>query len=141
MSLQFFSEDVGLPELDYQVIVKVLKSELRSQKVLLGSVNYIFCSDKYLLKLNIEFLGHNYYTDVITFDYSEGRVVSGDIYISIDRVMNNSVIYKQHYNDELIRVISHGLLHLLKYNDKTEEEIKIMRCKENHLLEKVGFFG
>jgi probable rRNA maturation factor len=137
MSLQFFNEDVGLPELNYEVIIRILKGELRIHKVLLGSINYIFCSDNYLLKLNKEFLGHDYYTDVITFDYSVGRVVEGDIYISIDRVMNNSVIYKQNYSDELIRVISHGLLHLLKYNDKEEEEIKMMRQKEAQLLKKI----
>ena len=107
--------------------------------VLLGSINYIFCSDNYLLELNIKFLKHDYFTDVITFDYSEGRVVAGDIYISIDRVMNNSVIYKQNYSDELTRVISHGLLHLLKYNDKEKEEIKIMRQKESQLLKKIKF--
>src|SRR5665647_398695 len=139
MSFQFFNEDVGLPELNYEVIKKIMKGELRSHKVLLGSVNFIFCSDNYLLELNIQFLNHDYFTDVITFDYSEGRVVAGDIYISIDRVMNNSLIYKQNYIDELIRVISHGLLHLLRYNDKEEEEIKMMRQKESQLLNKVKF--
>jgi probable rRNA maturation factor len=139
MSFQFFNEDVGLPELNFEKIVRILKNELRMHQVLLGSINYIFCSDNYLLKLNIEFLKHNYFTDVITFDYSEGRIVAGDIYISIDRVMNNSVIYKQNYSDELIRVISHGLLHLLKYNDKEEEEIKMMRQKESQLLKKIKF--
>ena len=140
MSIQFFNEDVELPELNFEKIVRILKGELRVHKLLLGSINFIFCSDDYLLKLNIEFLEHDFFTDVITFDYSEGRVVAGDIYISIDRVMNNSVIYQQDYFDELIRVISHGLLHLLKYNDKEEEEIKMMRQKESQLLKKIRFF-
>jgi len=139
MSFQFFNEDVVLPELNFEKIVRILKGELRVHLVLLGSINYIFCSDNYLLELNIKFLKHDYFTDVITFDYSEGRVVAGDIYISIDRVMNNSVIYKQNYSDELTRVISHGLLHLLKYNDKEKEEIKIMRQKESQLLKKIKF--
>jgi probable rRNA maturation factor len=139
MSFQFCSEDVELPELNFDKIVRILKGELRVNQVLLGSINYIFCSDNYLLKLNIEFLKHDYFTDVITFDYSEGRVLAGDIYISIERVKNNSVIYKQFYSDELIRVISHGLLHLLKYNDKEEEEIKMMRQKESQLLGKIKF--
>ena len=139
MSFQFFKEDVELPELNFEEIVRILKGELRIHKVLLGSINYIFCSDNYLLNLNIKFLKHDYFTDVITFDYSIGRVVAGDIFISIDRVMNNSVIYKQDYSDELIRVISHGLLHLLKYNDKEEEEIKMMRQKESQLLKKIKF--
>jgi probable rRNA maturation factor len=137
MSFQFFSEDVDLPELDFEKIVRIFKGELRVHRLLLGSINYIFCSDDYLLELNIEFLDHDYFTDVITFDYSKGRVVSGDIYISINRVMNNSVIYEQDYLDELIRVISHGFLHLLKYNDKEVEEIKIMRQKESHLLNRI----
>ena len=138
MSLHFFNEDVGLPKLNYEAIIRSFKGELRVHKALLGSINYIFCSDTYLLELNIKFLKHDYFTDVITFDYSEGRVVAGDIYISIDRVRNNSVIYQQDYFDELIRVISHGLLHLLKYNDKEEEEIKIMRQKESHLLNRIS---
>lgn len=139
MSFQFFNEDVELPELNFEEIVRILKGELRLHKVLLGSINYIFCSDNYLLNLNIKFLKHDYFTDVITFDYSIGRVVAGDIFISIDRVMNNSVIYKQNYSDELIRVISHGLLHLLKYNDKEEEEIKMMRKKESQLLKQIKY--
>ena len=139
MSFQFFNEDVVLPELNFEKIVRILKGELRVHLVLLGSINYIFCSDNYLLELNIKFLKHDYFTDVITFDYSEGRVVAGDIYISIDRVMNNSVIYKQNYSDELTRVISHGLLHLLKYNDKEEEDIKMMRQKESQLLKTINF--
>lgn len=137
MSFQFFNEDVDLPEINCDRIVKILKWELRVHKVLLGSINYIFCSDNYLLELNIKFLNHDYFTDVITFDYSKGRVIAGDIYISIDRVMNNSLIYQQNYSDELFRVISHGLLHLLKYDDKGDEEIKIMRQKESQLLKKV----
>ena len=139
MSFQFFNEDVALPDLNYAVIMKILKSELRVNRVLLGSINFIFCSDNYLLELNIKFLNHDYFTDVITFDYSEGRIVAGDIYISIDRVRNNSVTYQQSYIDELIRVISHGLLHLLKYNDKEEEEIIMMRKKESQLLNRIKF--
>ena len=139
MSIHFFNEDVELPEFNFDGIARILKRELRMHRLLLGSINYIFCSDNYLLKLNIEFLDHDYFTDVITFDYSEGRNVAGDIYISIERVKNNSVIYKQNYSDELIRVISHGLLHLLKYNDKEEDEIKVMRQMESHLLKKIRF--
>lgn len=97
-------------------------------------INYIFCSDPYLLDINIKFLKHDYFTDVITFDYTDGLVVSGDIYISTDMVMNNSVIFSQIFQEELMRVISHGLLHLLKFNDKEEEEVIAMRRKESDML-------
>ena len=99
-------------------------------------INFIFCSDDFLLNLNIQFLNHDYYTDVITFDYTKDAVVSGDVYISVDRVINNSATFGQSYENELVRVISHGLLHLLGLNDKSEDEIRLMRAAENDLLKK-----
>ena len=138
MSIKYYQEDVSLPELAYNVVSKGLKSEIRKSKCKLGDINYIFCSDDYLLKLNVEFLNHHDYTDVITFDYSCDSLVAGDIYISTDRVLNNSEIYGQLYTDELLRVISHGLLHLLKYNDKTPEDIVVMRRKEVELITKIN---
>lgn len=136
MSIHFFSEDVDLPMLDYERIKSVLKWSVRKNRSRLGEINYIFCNDEYLLSINVEFLGHDYYTDVITFDYSEPPTISGDIYISLDRVSQNSIIYEQSYEDELIRVISHGLLHLLNFKDKEPGEIEVMRSKEFELLTK-----
>jgi rRNA maturation RNase YbeY len=136
MSIYFYNEDVELPSLNFEAMKKVLRSELRINRRKLGNINYIFSSDSYLLELNIKFLRHDYYTDVITFDYSEDNIVSGDIYISVDRVMNNALIFKQIFTEELVRVISHGLLHLLKFNDKEEEEIILMRKKEDAMLKK-----
>lgn len=141
MSLQFFNEDVILPFLNFDLVSKVLKQAVRTNKSKLGDINYIFCSDEYLLQLNKKFLDHDYFTDVITFDYSENFLVSGDIYISTDRVRQNSGTYGQLYETELLRVISHGLLHLLKFNDKEESEIEIMRLKESELIEKVISYG
>lgn len=141
MSLQFFNEDVNFPFLNFDVVRKVLKQAVRTNKSKLGDINYIFCSDEYLLQLNKKFLDHDYFTDVITFDYSENFLVSGDIYISTDRVRQNSGTYGQLYETELLRVISHGLLHLLKFNDKEESEIEIMRLKESELIEKVISYG
>lgn len=138
MSIQFFNEDVNLPVLNYQLVSGVLKQAVKDNKLKMGTINYIFCSDEYLLRLNKEFLDHDYYTDVITFDYSENNIVGGDIYISTDRVINNSVDYNQQYETELLRVISHGLLHLLKYNDKEESEIEIMRIKESEIIQKIN---
>lgn len=138
MSIEFFHEDVSLPILNFNVIKKYLKQAIRQNKFRLGTINYIFCSDEYLLNLNKEFLDHDYYTDVITFDYCENDVINGDIYVSTDRVKNNSDTYRQTYETELLRVISHGLLHLLKYNDKEESEIEIMRIKESEIIQKIN---
>ena len=101
-----------------------------------GDITYIFCDDDYLLEKNIRFLNHNTLTDVITFDYCEGNSVSGDIFISIERVKENSEVFKVDFLTELNRVMVHGLLHLLGYKDKTERESNLMRKKENYYLSK-----
>ena len=101
-----------------------------------GIITYIFCNDDYLLEKNIRFLNHNTLTDVITFDYCEGNSVSGDIFISIQRVKENSEVFKVDFLTELNRVMVHGLLHLLGYKDKTEKESNLMRKKENYYLSK-----
>lgn len=99
-----------------------------------GVLNYIFCSDEYLLEKNQEFLDHDTYTDIITFDYCIGDVVNGDLFISVDRVKENSDTFNVGFNDELDRVLIHGALHLIGYQDKTEEEQKQMRSKEDFYL-------
>ena len=139
MSIFFFNEDVILPDINFEVLQKVIKGQVRKNKFKLGLINYIFCSDEYLLSLNVKFLHHDYFTDVITFDYSTENIVSGDIYISTDRVLNNSAIFEQKFSDELVRVLSHGLLHLLKYNDKEKDEILMMRIKESEMLGMYNF--
>ena len=101
-----------------------------------GDITYIFCDDDYLLEKNIRFLNHNTLTDVITFDYCEGNSVSGDIFISIERVKENSEVFKVDFLTELNRVMVHGLLHLLGYKDKNERESNLMRKKENYYLSK-----
>ena len=136
MSIYFYNEDVVLPDVNFNTLEKVLKREIRINKSKLGEINYIFCSDAYLFDINVKFLNHNFYTDVITFDYTANDVVGGDIYISTDRVLNNSITFGQLYSDELVRVVSHGLLHLLRYNDKEPEEIIVMRMKETDLVSK-----
>ncbi|HZK70602.1 MAG TPA: rRNA maturation RNase YbeY [Clostridia bacterium] len=125
-----------LPEVNFKVLEKVLKREVRVNKYKLGEINYIFCSDEYLFDINVKFLNHDFYTDVITFDYTTNGVVSGDIYISTERVLNNSITFDQLYVDELVRIVSHGLLHLLKYNDKVPEEVIVMRIKESVMMSK-----
>ena len=100
----------------------------------LGDIGIIFCDDDYLHKINIEFLKHDNYTDVITFDYCVGDELRGEIYISTERVAENAKTFKQEFEIEILRVIIHGLLHLCGYADKSEEESRIMRNKENHYL-------
>ena len=136
MSIYFYHEDVVLPEVNFKALENVLKREVRVNKYKLGEINYIFCSDEYLFDINVKFLKHDFYTDVITFDYTADGIVSGDIYISTERVLNNSITFDQMYVDELVRVVSHGLLHLLKYNDKVPEEVIVMRIKESVMMSK-----
>jgi rRNA maturation RNase YbeY len=100
----------------------------------LGEIVFVFCTDEYLLEKNIQFLNHNSLTDVITFDYCENNTINGDILISIDRVKENSEIFEVDFLTELHRVMAHGLLHLLGYKDKTKEDARMMRDKENYYL-------
>ncbi len=99
-----------------------------------AEIDVIFCDDNYLKKINFEYLKHNYFTDVITFDYSNKKLIKGDIFISIDRVKDNAKNYKVSFNDELFRVIIHGVLHLCGFNDKTVKEKEEMRKQENFFL-------
>jgi rRNA maturation RNase YbeY len=101
---------------------------------LLGDVTLIFCSDEYLLDMNRTHLDHDYYTDIITFDYSEGNIVSGDLFISYDRVVDNASSFSSSINDELHRVCVHGLLHLCGYKDKSKLDELLMRQKEDEML-------
>ena len=107
---------------------------VENNKKEVGEISYIFCSDEQLLEINKEFLNHDYYTDVITFDYSEADVISGDLFISIERIKDNAKTLKTSYQEELHRVIIHGVLHLLGYKDKTEVESENMRKLEDECL-------
>lgn len=103
----------------------------------LGELNYIFCGDTYLLNINQTYLKHDDYTDIITFDYTTGKVVSGDIYISIDRVKENASLFTVSFENELLRIMAHGVLHLIGYQDKSEAHTIEMRAKED---EKIKMF-
>ena len=111
-----------------------LKLVAESEVYRLGNVSVIFCSDNYILDINQRFLQHDYFTDIITFDYSEGNRISGDLFISVDSVRENSLEYGTEFEDELHRVIVHGILHLIGYDDHTEEDVSVMRAKENYYL-------
>ena len=113
-----------------------LNSVIKEEGMLIGDLVYVLCTDEYLLKKNIQFLNHNTLTDVITFDYSGDKIISGDILISTERVVENSKIFNVNYLTELHRVMVHGLLHLLGYKDKHEKDANTMREKENYYLNK-----
>jgi probable rRNA maturation factor len=128
------TEDIAEINQNKKWLNQVISNEAKEE----GDITYIFCDDDYLLEKNIRFLNHNTLTDVITFDYCEEKSVSGDIFISIERVKENSEIFKVDFLTELNRVMVHGLLHLLGYKDKTEKESNLMRKKENYYLSKYG---
>ena len=112
-----------------------LRMVAESEVCRLGALSIIFCSDHYILDINQKYLQHDYFTDIITFDYREGNVLSGDLFISVDSVRENALEYGTTFEDELNRVMVHGVLHLAGYDDHTEEEQRIMRQKENYYLQ------
>lgn len=115
-------------------IVEWISLVIENENHKVGEINYIFCDDEYLYKLNVEFLGHDTLTDIISFDYTVGKELHGDIYISIERIEENAKEYSASFNDELYRVIIHGILHYCGYKDKSKEESDVMRSKENWAL-------
>ena len=130
----FYFEDTDFKLRHKTRIKEWLRLVAESEVFTLGNISVIFCSDNYILDINQKYLQHDYFTDIITFDYSEGGRISGDLFISVDSVRENSVEYGTEFEDELHRVIVHGILHLIGYDDHTEDEIKTMRSKEDYYL-------
>jgi rRNA maturation RNase YbeY len=132
--ISYFNEDIDFKfkgkALNNQWLRMVAGSEVRR----VGDISIIFCSDNYILDVNMRYLQHDYFTDIITFDYCEGDRLSGDLFISIDSVRENALYYGAEFADELNRVMVHGLLHLIGYDDHTEKEKKVMRAKEDYYL-------
>jgi probable rRNA maturation factor len=135
MAIRFFTEDVDEVKIPKLKISSWIKECCLHYKHQAGNINYIFCSDEYLREINIQYLRHNYYTDIITFNYNEKNDISGDIYISTDRVSDNAAFYKVDFLDELLRVIIHGILHLNGFNDDNENRKTEMRVLENFWIE------
>ncbi|NPA44711.1 MAG: rRNA maturation RNase YbeY [Chlorobi bacterium] len=133
MEINYFYEDINEFELS-ETISEWINKTITNENKETGEINIIFCSDEYLLKMNKEHLNHDYYTDIITFDYCQGSLVSGDLFISVDRVGENAKDFNVDFKNELNRVIIHGVLHLIGYNDKTDDEQKEMTEKENFYL-------
>lgn len=135
-SLNFFNEDNDFKLSNPNVYKDWIFSFIQKYKKTVAEISFIFCSDDYLLNVNKKYLNHDYYTDIITFNYNEGNSVSGDIFISIERVKENASNFETSFNDELLRVLAHGVLHLLGFNDKSEEEQVVMTREENACIER-----
>lgn len=131
---QWICEGVEKPEIDFEKIEKWIERVAKSHGRIVGPLTYIFCNDEKILEVNRQFLNHDYFTDIITFDYSRGKLISGDMFISLDTVMSNSELVNATYLDELYRVIIHGVLHLCGINDKGPGEREIMEREENCAL-------
>jgi len=130
----FHSEDIKFILIEKPAIVSWLSLCIEKENKILNDVSYVFCSDNYLHKMNIKHLNHNTLTDIITFDYCEGKKIIGEMFLSIDRIKENAEKFKSSFKDELHRVMIHGILHLCGYKDKTIEDQKVMSKKEDFYL-------
>lgn len=134
--IQYIAEGIKLPMLEKQKTNRWIKDIASEYSKKTGDIAYIFCSDERILEVNKQYLNHDYYTDIITFDYSEGSIISGDIFISVDTVQTNAAEYKVSIEQELKRILIHGILHLCGQDDKTHELRLQMTEKENSALQK-----
>ena len=133
--ITFQRESVEMPTFDFAKVERWLGEVAAVYDRRIGNLNYLFCDDNEILKVNRQFLGHDYFTDIITFDYSHRDKVNGDIYVSLDTVRSNAMELGEEYDKELLRVIVHGLLHLCGIDDKGEGEREIMERNEENALE------
>lgn len=124
----------AMPDLNYRQVIRWIEAVAESYDHHIGDINYIFVDDAYILEINRRFLEHDYYTDIITFDYTLGRILSGDLYISLDTVDTNAVLVGSTYKEELLRVVIHGILHLCGINDKGPGEREQMEAAEDKAL-------
>ena len=134
MTISFHAEDIELPAIKKEAVSNWIKAVTETYGKKTGDITYIFCSDEKILEVNRQYLQHDYYTDIITFDYCEGDRLSGDLFISLDTIRTNAEQFGASYEDELHRVIIHGILHLCGINDKGPGEREIMEAAENKAL-------
>jgi len=137
MDINFFSEDIDYKIKDKTKIRNWIRETIKNENKIPGTINIIFTSDDYLLNINNQFLSHNYFTDIVTFNYCENETIISEIFISKETVLNNSKRFFVSFEDEILRVIIHGVLHLIGYNDHSNKEKKIMREKENEYLDRI----
>ncbi|MBL7910637.1 MAG: rRNA maturation RNase YbeY [Bacteroidia bacterium] len=136
MAISFQNQSVEFKLSEKIKIKSWIKTIIASEKKEMGNLNFVFTSDEEILKTNVQYLQHNTYTDIITFDYCEGKKINGDIIISVERVKENADKFETDFETEIKRVIIHGVLHLCGYKDKSEKDAKLMRSKENAALKK-----
>ena len=134
--VSFIADSIEMPALDERKVTRWIRSVAADYNFSVGNINYIFCSDERELEVNRQFLGHDYYTDVITFDYTSGKTLNGDIFISLDTVRSNAEMVGAPFEEELRRIIIHGILHLTGQGDKTPETKAQMTAKEEKALAK-----
>ncbi len=134
--ISFIADSIEMPALDERKVTRWVKAVAAEYGFTVGNINYIFCSDERELEVNRQFLGHDYYTDVITFDYSTASTLNGDIFISLDTVRSNAEMVGVRFEDELLRILIHGVLHLTGQGDKTPETKAQMTAKEELALAK-----
>ena len=134
--ISFIADSIEMPALDERKVTRWVKAVAAEYGFGVGNINYIFCSDERELEVNRQFLGHDYYTDVITFDYSTASTLNGDIFISLDTVKSNAEMVGVRFEDELLRILIHGVLHLTAQGDKTPETKAQMTAKEELALAK-----
>jgi rRNA maturation RNase YbeY len=134
-TIQFFTEQTAFTVKNKTLIREWLTHLIRQHKKFVGEINIIFCSDEYLLKLNEQYLGHDTFTDIITFDFVENKTISGDIFISVDEMKENAKLFHVKQHTETQRLIAHGVLHLLGYKDKSSKDKKIMTTQEERALQ------
>lgn len=132
--IEFLNEGIDLPEIPFDKITSWIKNVIATYKCIEGDICYIFCDDNKILEVNQQYLQHDYYTDIITFDYCEDNRISGDLFISLDTIKTNSEKLGTNYTEELLRVIIHGILHLCGLKDKTDQEASAMRKAEDKAL-------
>ena len=137
--INFATEDLKFNLKNKLKIKDWIKNVVQSHDKVLADINIVFTSDNYLYKMNLEYLNHDYYTDIITFNYNVEDKISGDLFISIDRVKENALKYDVSFYNELLRVVIHGILHLLGFDDKTPDQQKLMRQKEDEMLSMLNF--
>jgi probable rRNA maturation factor len=135
--ITYSSADVVSPRIGQTLVSSWLKRVVIAEGKLLGDISIVFCTDEFLLVINKDFLHHDFYTDIITFDYCESNLVNGELYISLDRVKENATTLCKEYKNELLRVMVHGVLHLCGYKDKSAKDEKLMRSKEDFYLAKI----
>ncbi len=138
MAITFQAENIDFPKIKRRDTKSWIKLVAENYNKKIGDINYLFCTDEKILEVNRQYLSHDFYTDIITFDYSEGNKISGDIIISLDTVRSNSQKFNTNFSEELYRVIIHGILHLCGVKDKSEEEEKTMRQAENNALKMIN---